>query len=63
MTPAEQKMGIRRALRMALATIELHTGDGCQNSRALVKDAHGDVDYETTARMIRATLAPRRCSK
>ena len=59
MNPAlhtDRPLGIRRALRMALAVIELHTGNGCQNARALPKDAAGDVDYEAAATMIRATL-------
>ena len=46
------------ALETALATIELDTGNGCQNAGALLKDEHGNVDYEATVRMLRAVLTP-----
>jgi hypothetical protein len=45
------------ALETALATIQLHTGNGCQNPDALVKAADGEVDYEATASRLTAVLA------
>jgi len=46
-----------KALRVALATIETHTGDGCQNPRALVCEPDGGIDYEGTAATLREAIA------
>lgn len=46
-----------RALDLATATVELHTGNGAQSQPGWPLDAHGNIDYKAVARSCRAVLA------
>jgi hypothetical protein len=47
---------LRRALELATATVELHTGNGARSQPDWPRDPAGNVDYEQVAAICRRAL-------
>lgn len=62
--PIDPAETLADAMRIAVATVELHTGNGAQEQPAgWPRTPNGDIDYEQVAKMCRAALAAYEASK